>query len=85
MINVKHKQNIGIFQLAEEVVFAGTEGGSVIYSTLSMFSLKLHHCIKFYFLKTENNEKRLARTPPASICEQFDTCFRQISKHSSFK
>lgn len=57
----------------------------MIYSTLSMFSLKLHHCIKFYFLKTENNEKRLARTQPASICEQFDTCFRQISKHSSFK
>lgn len=47
----------------------------MIYSTLSMFSLRLHHCIKFCFLKTENNWKGLARMPPVSICEQFDIAF----------
>lgn len=47
----------------------------MIYSTLSVFSLRLHHCIKFCFLKTENNEKGLARMPPVSICEQFDIAF----------
>lgn len=57
----------------------------MIYFTLSTFSLKLHHCIKYYFLKRENNENRLARTLLASICEQFGICFRQISKCFSLK
>lgn len=67
------------------MVFAGGRDATLFISTLSMFLLKLHHCIQFYFLKTENNEKKLARTPPTSICEQFDTCFWRISKRSSFK
>lgn len=67
------------------MVFAGGRDATLFISSLSMFLLKLHHCIQFYFLKTENNEKKLARTPPTSICEQFDTCFWRISKHSSFK
>lgn len=60
---------LGSFSWLKEVVFAGGEGANVIYFHPLVFFLKLHHCIQFYFLKTENNEKRLARTPPTSICE----------------
>lgn len=32
MIDVKHKQNIGIFQLAKEVMFAGGRQHDLFYS-----------------------------------------------------